>query len=83
MKLNLTKLKTKETTFLKSNEDFHSGMIPTFKYSSHINEQIPDSNFITLKGSILYNSALNGKVNVALNKTELFSCCSKTFRSWK
>jgi len=70
-------------TFLKSNEDFHSGMIPTFKYSSHINERTPDSNFIMLKGSVLYNRVLNGKVNVALNKSELLSCSSKTFRSWK
>ena len=69
------------TTFLKSDEGF-SGMIATFIYSSHINEQMPDSNFIMLKGSVLYSTTRNGKVNVALNKSELLSCCCKTSRSW-
>lgn len=58
----------KETTFLKSDEGFHSGEIATFNYSSSINEQIPDRNFPMLQGSVLHTSTLNGKVNAALTK---------------
>lgn len=49
------------TTFLKSDGGF-PGMIATFKYSSHINEQMPDSNFIMLKGSALCSSTVMEKL---------------------
>ncbi len=41
----------------------------------------PDSHLKMLEGFIFYKSSINGKVNVALNKTKLLSC-NTALSSW-
>lgn len=41
---------------------------------AHTHTDITDSHLKMLEGFIFYKSSINGKVNVALNKTKLLNC---------